>query len=111
MENSDVPYLPRKRQKLDVAHVEPIQSVVSSSDDYTYKPPTKMEFGGNESHKEVMAGAALLFEGEMTSDQDKGAMPASVSVRDDLRSKELQVGIKELVNPDLPGFSGILKKR
>ena len=110
MEDSDLPQSPRKRQKLDLAHVEPVHIAMSNSDSHVDESLTSM-LSKNESHDGVMAGAAPAIEGGTTLDQSKKAIPASVSVKDDSLAKELQVGIKELVNPSLPGFSGILKKR
>lgn len=37
--------------------------------------------------------------------------PASLSAADIQLKKEMEVGITEFVSPDLPGFTGILKKR
>ena len=95
MDPIDPPQSPRKRQKLEITQIEPSGTAVTIGDNPNQNGSLRMELDKNESHAEVVTGA----------------IPVSDAVNNGAQSKEVQVGITELVNPNLPGFSGVLKKR
>ena len=116
MEDSDLPQSARKRLKMENGHAEPSHAETehlgnSTSGDLNQVPTEVMDLNETSPSNQPILDPNMPIQEDAYPDPSKEAALTPVSFQDASRSKELQVGIKELVNPGLPGFSGILKKR
>ena len=104
MEDLDLAQSPRKRLKLG-ADVKSAGAVT--------KPPNsnQVEMSVTTGLVETALHKITVLDVDMAAHKLDQRNEAPINAADDSRNKELEVGIKELVNPGLPGFTGILKKR
>ena len=99
MDDADIPTSPRK--KLKVEHT----TVHDMDDPFPSTTPVVTEETPGDGYRKVLEGHVKVSV-QSTHEQDE-------SEREELstQEKEIASGITEYVRPDLPGFTGILKKR